>query len=207
VLKVVEKAAEMAGGAAALARRLGRTRQALYQWKRVPPQHVLAIERATKGRVSRHDLRPDLYPRPRAPAESAEALRLLLWQAKAIDEIVRLARRSLPAKMAARIEELRRAAYEAEEGDKPFDLESLRWFLDFCLRWRPRALPHMGLTPDGCVGAYWQRGESRAFSIQFFPDGKTWAAVSAPEANGSWEMPAKDLLTSRSPVQIPEWVG
>jgi DNA-binding transcriptional regulator YdaS (Cro superfamily) len=34
---------------------------AITQWKGVPAKHVLGIERATG--ISRHDLRPDLYPR------------------------------------------------------------------------------------------------------------------------------------------------
>lgn len=45
----------------ALAGRLGITRAALYAWSRAPAERVLAIEAATG--VSRHDLRPDLYPR------------------------------------------------------------------------------------------------------------------------------------------------
>lgn len=206
MLKVVERAAKVVGGAAALARRLGRTRQALYQWKRVPPEHVLAIERATEGHVSRHDLRPDLYPRPRTPGGNGEEPRLLLWQAKSIGGLVGITRRFLSVEMATRIGKLRTAPYEAEDGEKPLDLESLRWFLDFCLRRGRKAYPLVGLTPDGVVEAYWQRGESRAFSIRFFPSGKIWAAASAPEGNGSWEMPGKNLLTSRSLVQIPEWV-
>lgn len=54
------RAALAAGGFPSLAGKLGVTRQALYQWKRVPAQHVLKIEALTK--VPRHELRPDLYP-------------------------------------------------------------------------------------------------------------------------------------------------
>ena len=35
--------------------------QAVSQWKRVPADRVLEVERISG--VSRHDLRPDLYPR------------------------------------------------------------------------------------------------------------------------------------------------
>jgi DNA-binding transcriptional regulator YdaS (Cro superfamily) len=28
----------------------------------IPPKYALAIERVTEGRVSRHQLRPDIYP-------------------------------------------------------------------------------------------------------------------------------------------------
>lgn len=206
MLKVVQRAAKIVGGAAVLARRLDRTRQALYQWKRVPPEHVLAIERATEGHVSRHDLRPDLYPRPRTRGGNGEASRVLLWQAKSIDELVGIARRFVSVELATRIGELRTAPYEAEDGEKPLDLESLRWFLDFCLRRGSKTRPRMGLTPDGFVGAHWQKDDGHSFSIRFFPDGKVWAAIFSPSCEGSWEMQAKHLLTDTSLIGIPEWV-
>jgi DNA-binding transcriptional regulator YdaS (Cro superfamily) len=40
---------------------LGLNKSAVYQWKRVPASRVLDVERITG--ISRHDLRPDLYPR------------------------------------------------------------------------------------------------------------------------------------------------
>lgn len=42
-----------------LASALGIGPNALSQWKDVPPEHVLTIERETG--VSRHDLRPDVF--------------------------------------------------------------------------------------------------------------------------------------------------
>ena len=54
------RAVEAVGGYAALARALGKTRAGLWQWKRVPAERVLAVERVTG--VPRHELRPDLYP-------------------------------------------------------------------------------------------------------------------------------------------------
>jgi DNA-binding transcriptional regulator YdaS (Cro superfamily) len=57
------KAIEYVGGKSALARLLGIKRQAIQQWARVPATHAYAIERATKGRVKCHELRPDLFPR------------------------------------------------------------------------------------------------------------------------------------------------
>lgn len=56
----IEKAAVAAGGFPALADRLGITRQALYQWQRIPAERVIDIERISG--VPRHELRPDLYP-------------------------------------------------------------------------------------------------------------------------------------------------
>jgi DNA-binding transcriptional regulator YdaS (Cro superfamily) len=51
-----------------LARALSVTPGAIWQWaeERVPAERVLQVEKATG--VSRHDLRPDLYPREDASA-------------------------------------------------------------------------------------------------------------------------------------------
>lgn len=43
-----------------IARELGITHGAVYQWRRIPAERVLDVERITG--VSRHVLRPDLYP-------------------------------------------------------------------------------------------------------------------------------------------------
>lgn len=67
---VVEKVIEEAGGGAALAAALstdGRTitPQAISDWKandRIPGGRVLAVEKVLKGKVTRHQMRPDLYP-------------------------------------------------------------------------------------------------------------------------------------------------
>ena len=50
------------GGVAALARAINVTPQAVSQWDKVPAERVLAVEKATGGKVTRQDLRPDLYP-------------------------------------------------------------------------------------------------------------------------------------------------
>lgn len=59
----LERAKEVANGPTGLAQALGGgiTPQAISQWEQVPHKRVLDVERATG--VSRHDLRPDLYPR------------------------------------------------------------------------------------------------------------------------------------------------
>jgi DNA-binding transcriptional regulator YdaS (Cro superfamily) len=65
-------AVEAAGSQSALARICGVGQPAVWKWiqssKRVPAEHVLAIEAATG--VSRHILRPDIYPvdMPEAPS-------------------------------------------------------------------------------------------------------------------------------------------
>ena len=51
------------GSKSDLARAAGVTKQAVSQWTNIPAERVLAIESATDYRVSRHDLRPDIYPR------------------------------------------------------------------------------------------------------------------------------------------------
>lgn len=71
MLEVVRRAAAAVGGIGQLAERLKIKRQAFYQWDRVPSGRVLEIERVSG--VSRHDLRPDLYPRELAGIASAEA--------------------------------------------------------------------------------------------------------------------------------------
>lgn len=74
-----EQAKNIAGGPAALAAELTKVKrispQAVSQWKIVPPDRALEVERVTG--VSRHDLRPDVFgpaPKPRpSKAKQAEA--------------------------------------------------------------------------------------------------------------------------------------
>lgn len=62
MMKPLDIIIHKAGGITSLARQLGITHNAIYSWKKIPPIRVLDIERITG--ISRHDLRPDLYPRP-----------------------------------------------------------------------------------------------------------------------------------------------
>jgi len=57
---IIQRAIDAAGSSGNLAIQIGVTPQALSQWRRVPPLRVLEVERITG--ISRHDLRPDLYP-------------------------------------------------------------------------------------------------------------------------------------------------
>lgn len=63
-MKPLEKAVQAAGGQLALAKKLGTSQSRVWNWlnrdSRIPAEFVLPIERATG--VSRHELRPDLYP-------------------------------------------------------------------------------------------------------------------------------------------------
>ena len=64
-MAAIDRAAALLGGQARLAEALGVHRMTISQWKRrqVPASRVLSVEAATGYRVSRHELRPDLYPR------------------------------------------------------------------------------------------------------------------------------------------------
>lgn len=61
----ISRAAQIAGGQSALARKLGCTPQAVSKMcatGKVPAERVIAVEEAVEGQVTRNELRPDLYP-------------------------------------------------------------------------------------------------------------------------------------------------
>lgn len=59
------KALEIIGTHKKLSNLCGVTRQQIGKWTKgiVPVKHVLTIEKATKGKVKRYELRPDIYPK------------------------------------------------------------------------------------------------------------------------------------------------
>ena len=63
----VAKAVRIAGGNSAVARSLGINQpHAVGKWvtlNRVPPYRIIPLEKLTKGKVTRHQLDPVLYPR------------------------------------------------------------------------------------------------------------------------------------------------
>jgi DNA-binding transcriptional regulator YdaS (Cro superfamily) len=72
--QVLREAVAAVGSQSAFGRLIGVTQQAVFKWLRdckpLPAEHVLKAEAATG--ISRHDLRPDLYPRDLdRPAEPA----------------------------------------------------------------------------------------------------------------------------------------
>lgn len=66
--EALTQAVEIAGGQSALGRICGKAQPTVWKWlqtsKRLPAEHVLDVEDATG--VSRHLLRPDIYPRDHA---------------------------------------------------------------------------------------------------------------------------------------------
>lgn len=65
-LTALQRAVEIAGSQAELARRIGKKQAHIWNWihrdKQVPAEAVISIEGATEGAVTRTELRPDLYP-------------------------------------------------------------------------------------------------------------------------------------------------
>ena len=57
----LETAIRAVGTAQKFAEQIGVSPQAVSQWRRVPVARVLKVEQVTG--VSRHELRPDIYPR------------------------------------------------------------------------------------------------------------------------------------------------
>jgi DNA-binding transcriptional regulator YdaS (Cro superfamily) len=71
-MSAIQRAIEVAGGLSALAKALNVKPQVVYNWRdrnRVPAERCGDIERATDGRITSHDLRPDVF---RPPAKRAE---------------------------------------------------------------------------------------------------------------------------------------
>jgi DNA-binding transcriptional regulator YdaS (Cro superfamily) len=67
----IKRAVAVAGSQGKLAAAIGTKQQNVWKWiKRgsVPAEFVLPIERATEGAVTRHELRPDIYPASDAAA-------------------------------------------------------------------------------------------------------------------------------------------
>jgi DNA-binding transcriptional regulator YdaS (Cro superfamily) len=70
----IEKAVKIIGSQTALAKHFEIEPQAVQQWissGRVPTKRVLGIEALTNGEVSRHELRPDIYPEDKNTPKAA----------------------------------------------------------------------------------------------------------------------------------------
>lgn len=67
VLLPLERALEIVGSQCALANACGTAQQTVWHWLRkangrVPAEYCAAVERATNGRVTKEQLRPDVFP-------------------------------------------------------------------------------------------------------------------------------------------------
>lgn len=64
-INAIEKAIKCVGTHKICAELCGISRQAVTRWLKtgIPARHVIALEKATGGKVTRYELRPDLYPR------------------------------------------------------------------------------------------------------------------------------------------------
>ena len=66
-VEALQKAINIIGGQQALADYCGVRQQTISDWLRnlgrVPAERVLQVEKACKRKVTRHHLRPDIYPR------------------------------------------------------------------------------------------------------------------------------------------------
>lgn len=64
-LSALERAISICGGQTALGKAVGKTQSHVWNWLhrsgRVPADMAASIERATKGKVKREQLRPDIY--------------------------------------------------------------------------------------------------------------------------------------------------
>lgn len=54
-----------------IAKRLGITRSAVNQWQRVPAGHVHRLSKIMD--LHPHSIRPDIFPKPRKPKQSAQS--------------------------------------------------------------------------------------------------------------------------------------
>jgi DNA-binding transcriptional regulator YdaS (Cro superfamily) len=69
--EAMREAIAAAGGLRALSRALGTSYQAISQWKRCPAPRVIEVERLTG--VSRHKLRPDVFPWEKEEGKEVDA--------------------------------------------------------------------------------------------------------------------------------------
>jgi len=62
----IKKAINLLGSQTLLAKEVGVSQPAIHKWLHgsnlVSPRFVLLIEQATEGKVTRYELRPDIYP-------------------------------------------------------------------------------------------------------------------------------------------------
>jgi DNA-binding transcriptional regulator YdaS (Cro superfamily) len=83
MISALKKAVDLCDGQSELARRLSeltgqkitqqRIWNIIHRSKKVPAEFVIPIERATGGKVTRYQLRDDIWPADEAPSSATEA--------------------------------------------------------------------------------------------------------------------------------------
>ena len=141
MIPVLKEAAQRVGGVPALAERLGVSRQALYQWRRIPAEKVAALARETG--MAEPLLRPDLFGPPaeliRGPipferdfaawaVEQAAALKRGQFESLDVEnlceEIEDLARRDkdeIESRLAALVKHLLKVCYQTDQRSPSWD--------------------------------------------------------------------------------------
>jgi hypothetical protein len=131
--------------------------------------------------------------------------RAVLWHVRNLDAAIEFARRSVSVEIAERLGELRNQPYDRDAGEEPLNLDSVRWFLDYCVRRGAAERPLMTVTLDGIMQGDWRQGKERRLTIRFYPDGMAWVAIGDGSSRGAWQEPARNLLTNKSIARIPDW--
>ena len=122
-----------------------------------------------------------------------------------LEAAIKFAHRSISNEVADRLDELRNQLYDRSAGEEPLNFDSVRWFLDYCVRRGAKERPLMTVTPDGIMQGDWCQGKDRRLTIRFFPDGMAWVAIRDGSSRGAWQEPARNLLTGKSLVRTPNW--
>jgi DNA-binding transcriptional regulator YdaS (Cro superfamily) len=73
-MTALDEAIKLAGGLTALGKKIGSKPQVVSNWRTrgIPPERCADIESATGGRITRQQLRPDIFGRP-TPARKQAA--------------------------------------------------------------------------------------------------------------------------------------
>ena len=137
--------------------------------------------------------------------EIADVVTPALKQARNIDDLIDAASDLISPEIAERLAELRNEPIDQREGEHPLSMESVRRFLDYCVRRGVIERPRMAVTPNGELEGTWISGGNKRLVLRFFSNGWVWLAINAPECRGSLELKAPHLLTEKCTIKIPEW--
>lgn len=128
-----------------------------------------------------------------------------LWRSTSWEGMIRVVQDHLPIEFAQQLTQLHGQAFDPDQGEEPLKFESVRWFIDYCLRRAVKKRPIMTVTPDGVIQGNWHKDKTNRVTIRFFPNGLAWVSIRTTLTRGSFEVPTQFLLTERSPVRIPKW--